>query len=138
MALEAALPPNLVSAKHYPKVFAWHERFSSAIQAAKASGPEPTTLQGDAALNRIIRASYSENDSFVDEEDPLGLKEGSEVEVWPTDTGFKHRDRGRLIGESKGEDVLSIYSEANGEEIRVHFPRTNFRIERVKEIPPLS
>ena len=123
----------MFSAKQYPKVFAWHERFSKAIKAAKAAVAKPTTLKGDAALKRIVEASFAEGESTVDEQDPLGLTKGSEVEVWPIDTGIRHRDRGRVAGLSREEVVLSVKSEAEDKEIRVHFPRTNFRIQAVKE-----
>ena len=113
-------------------MFAWHERFSKAIKAAKGAVAKPTTLKGDAALNRIVEASFAEKECTVDEQDPLGLKRGSEVEVWPIDTGVRHRDRGRVVGLTREEVVLSVESEAKGKEIRVHFPRTNFRIQAVR------
>jgi hypothetical protein len=131
--LKGALPRDLFSEKQYPKVFAWHERFSKAIKAAKAAVAKPTTLKGDAALQRIVDASFAEQESVVDEQDPLGLRKGTEVEVWPIDTGVRHRDRGCVVGLSQDEIVLSVKSEAQGKEIRVHFPRTNFRIRAVKE-----
>jgi hypothetical protein len=130
--LKGALPRDLISEKQYPKVFAWHERFSKAIKAAKAAVAKPTTLKGDAALKRIVNASFAEQESTVDEQDPLGLKKGTEVEVWPIDTGIRHRDRGRVVGLTRDEVVLSVKSEAEGKELRVHFPRTNFRIQAVK------
>jgi hypothetical protein len=55
------------------------------------------------------------------------------VEIWPIDTGVRHRDRGRVVGLTRDEVVLNVKSEAEGKEIRVHFPRTNFRIQAVKE-----
>jgi hypothetical protein len=108
-------------------------RFRKAVKAAQAAVAKPTTLNGDAALQRILDARFAEQESTVDEEDPLGLKKGTEVEVWPIDTGVRHRDRGRVVGLTQDEVVLSVTPEAEGKEIRVHFPRTNFRIEAVKE-----
>lgn len=131
--MKGALPRDLFSEERYPKVFAWHERFNKAIKAAKAAVAKPTTLKGDAALQRIAEASFAEQESAVDEQDPLGLKKGAEVEIWPIDTGVRHRDRGRVAGLTRDEVVLSVKSEAQGKEIRVHFPRTNFRIQAVKE-----
>jgi hypothetical protein len=131
--LKGALPRELFSEKQYPRVFAWHKRFSKAVTAAKAAVAKPTTLKGDAALQRIVDASFAEQESAVDEEDPLGLKKGTEVEVWPIDTGVRHRDRGPLVGLTQDEVVLSVESEAEGRQIRVHFPRTNFRIQAVRE-----
>jgi hypothetical protein len=131
--LKGALPRELFSEKQYPKVFAWHKRFSKAVTTAKAAVAKPTTLKGDAALQRIVDANFAEQESAVDNQDPLGLKKGTEVEVWPIDTGIRHRDRGQVVGLTRDEVVLSVTSEAKGREIRVHFPRTNFRIQAVKE-----
>jgi len=113
-------------------------RFSKAIKAAKAGAAKPTTLKGDEALKRIVSASFAEKESTVDETDPLGLTSGSEVEIWPIDTGTRHRDRGRISGLTRDEVVLTVKSEAEGKEIRVHFPRTNFRIQAVKEGAPVA
>ena len=132
IGLKGALPRELISEKQYQKVFAWHERFGQAIKAAKAAIAKPTTLNGDAALERILNADFAETKSTVDEQDPLGFKRGTEVEVWPIDTGIRHRDRGRISGLTRDEVVLSVTSEGEGKEIRVHFPRTNFRIQAVK------
>ena len=78
-------------------------------------------------------AEFAEKESSVEENDPIGLKKGTEVEVWPIDTGVRHRDHGRLVGLTRDEVVLSVRSEADGKEVRVHFPRTNFRIQAVKD-----
>lgn len=131
--MKGALPRDLFSEKQYPRVFAWHDRFSKAIKAAKGAVAKPTTVKGDAALQHIVNASFAEQESAVDEQDPLGLRKGSEVEVWPIDTGIRHRDRGCVVGLTRDEIVLSVKSEAKGKEIRVHFPRTNFRMQAVKE-----
>ena len=90
-------------------------------------------MKGDAALKRILDASFAEKESTVDDQDPLGLKTRSVVEVWPIDSGIRHRDRGRLVGLTLDEVVLSVMSEAESKEIRIHFPRTNFRIQAVKK-----
>jgi hypothetical protein len=80
-----------------------------------------------------VDARFAEKESIVDENDPIGLKKGADVEVWPIDTGVRHRDHGRLVGLTRDEVVLSVKSEAEGKEIRVHFPRTNFRIQAVRD-----
>ena len=126
--LKGALPSELVSEKQYPKVFAWISRFRKAISAAKATAPKPQTLKGDKALQQIMSAGFAEPEGQVDESDPLKLKKGQEVEVWPTDSGFRHRDRGRLVTLNAGEVVLSAKTGTIGEEIRIHCPRVNFRI----------
>ena len=131
IGLKGALPRDLISEKHYPKVFAWVERFNTAMKAARSAGPKPTTLKGDAALYRITHADFAEDYTTVDEQDPLGLKKGQEVEIWPTDSGSGHRDRGTLVGLTEVEVVVVVRSEEEGKEIRLHCPRTNFRIRAV-------
>lgn len=126
--LKQALPPELISSKQYPKVFAWIARFNQKIKAARAAAPKPTTLKGGDALERIITSNFADEDLSVDEQDPLALKKGDEIEVWPIDTGFRHKDRGRLIGLNDEEVVLSVKAPTSGKELHLHCPRTNFRI----------
>jgi hypothetical protein len=116
----------LISETQYPKVFGWIKRFNGVLQKAKAQAPKPTGLKGDVAAQRIFHASYAEKDLGIDQADPLGLQPGTRVEIYPTDSGSRHHDEGRLVGLSEDEAVLSIGSE--GKEVRVHFPRTGFRI----------
>lgn len=96
------------------------------LQKAKAEAPKPTALKGDVAAQRIFNASYAEKDLGIDQADPLGLQQGTPVEIYPTDSGSRHHDEGRLEGLSEDEAVLSVGSK--GKEVRVHFPRTGFRI----------
>jgi len=84
--LKGALPRELISEKQYPKVFAWIARFNEVLKAAKPQAPKPASLKGDAALLRILNASFAEQDLGVDQADPLGLQQGAEVEVFPLDS----------------------------------------------------
>ncbi|OAL22394.1 hypothetical protein AYO20_11180 [Fonsecaea nubica] len=127
--IEGALPRELISDKKYPKVFAWIARFNDALKVAKAQAPKPASLKGDAAAERILNASFVDKDLGVDPADPLGLPQGTEVEVFPIDSGTQHHDRGRLVGLTEDEVVLS--TQAKGKEVRLHFPRTGFRIKAV-------
>jgi hypothetical protein len=72
----------------------------------------------------------------VDEQDPTNLQPGDEVEVWPIDTGFRHRDRGLLVGINEEEIVLQLRSGLIDQGVRLHCPRTNFRIRAVKAGEP--
>lgn len=121
------LPSKLISEKQYPKVFAWLTRYRAACEAAKASAPKPTTLEGQAAADHILRSEFAESRGSVDENDPLGLKEGVEVEVYPADWVTEHRDRGRLVGLTPDEVTIAVESKA-GVEFRVHAPRTGFKV----------
>jgi hypothetical protein len=124
--LKGALPRELISVKHYPKVFAWIDRFNDALKAAKLHAPRPASLKGDDAVQRILNATFAEKEPSVDSADPLGLQHGMEVEVFPIDSGSRHHDRGRLVGLTKDEVVLNV--QAQGTELRLHYPRTDFRI----------
>jgi hypothetical protein len=140
--LKGALPRELISDKQYPKVFAYIARFNDALKASKAKAPKPASLKGAAAAERIVNTAFVDKPA-VDASDPLGLQQGTEVEVYPTDSGTNHRDRGHLIGLTEDEIVLSI--QTKGTELRLHvsttlasqtswmlttkqFPRTGFRI----------
>lgn len=124
--LKGALDPDLISSMHFPKVFAWIDRFNGAVAAAKKKVPKPTTLKGDAATERVLTAKLVDSDIGVNASDPLKLTKGQEVEVWPTDSGVHHRDRGSLLG--LGDDEVVIEA---GTGIRVHFPRSGFRVAAV-------
>lgn len=131
--LKGALPEELFGKEQYPRTHAWIERFSAAIAKAKASVPKATTLKGDEAVQLIAQAGFAEVEGDVDENDPLGLKKGQEVEVWPTDTGFKHRDRGRLLSLTKNEAVIAAKTKVGETEVRIHAPRAGFGIQAVRE-----
>ncbi|KAI1618000.1 glutathione S-transferase [Exophiala viscosa] len=127
--LKGALPRELISEKQYPKVFSWIARFNKALNEAKKQAPKPATLKGGAATQRVLNASFAEKDLTIDSADPLGLQHGTEVEVYPTDSGVKHHDKGRLLGLTEDEVVVSI--QPQDKEVRVHYPRTGFRIKAV-------
>lgn len=62
--------------------------------------------------------------------DPSGLQKGDEVEVWPTDSGSNHRDRGRLVKLDGGEIVVQGRT-GGGKTVRIHAPRHGFRVRKV-------
>ena len=74
----------------------------------------------------------AEEEGSVDEMDRSGLKKGAMVEVWPTDSGFSRKDRGRLVGLNTREVVIEGKTE-DGKEVRIHAPRHGFRIREVKQ-----
>lgn len=118
----------MISAKQFPKTFAWVDRFSKVVGEAKAKAPKVTTLKGPQAAKSITEANF--NVVKVDEGDPLGLRAGQEVEVWPTDSGSSHKDRGTLVGLTANEVVIATKAQG-GKEVRIHCPRTNFRIRAI-------
>lgn len=131
--MKGALPPALISGEQFPKVFAWIERFHAAVTAAQKSNPKPTTLSGADALTEITGADFIEADPSIDRDDPLNLQPGDFVELWPTDTGTKHRDRGLLVGLMKDEVVIECQTKMAHRNVRVHAPRTGFRVRKVAD-----
>jgi hypothetical protein len=124
------LPQDLISDKIFPKTFAWFERYRAAVEEAKSGATEPTTLDGEAAAKYIHASESKQSKVSVDQKDPSGLKEGTEVEVYGADWGTEYRDRGRLVGLSPDEVTIAVKSK-EGAEIRIHAPRTGFKINTV-------
>lgn len=124
------LPPELISEKHFPKVFTWLDRYRAAREEAKASAPKPTTMDGRAAADSILTAGFAEPKVAVDKTDPSELKEGIEVELYPSDWITEHRDRGRLVGLSPDEVTIAVKNRGNVE-FRVHAPRTGFKVREI-------
>ncbi|KAH6713170.1 hypothetical protein BKA61DRAFT_484311 [Leptodontidium sp. MPI-SDFR-AT-0119] len=129
--LPGALPPPLISSSQFPKVFAWISRFDTDTRAAAKKAGKPKTIKGEEAVGIMQKAGFAEGELGVAEGDPSGLKRGEWVEVWPTDSGSRHRDRGRLVGLSMREVVIETEGgEVGG--VRVHAPRHGFRVRRVE------
>ncbi|ETN44717.1 uncharacterized protein HMPREF1541_10387, partial [Cyphellophora europaea CBS 101466] len=64
-------------------------------------------LVGDEeAVEQLLEADYAEAEGEVDRTDPLGLEKGQVVEIWPTDSGSDHRDKGELVSINVKEVVL--------------------------------
>lgn len=129
--MKGAIPDTLVSSAKHTKVYAWIDRFDEAIAAAKREAPKPTILKGAEAVKHVMQADFAELEGPIDGNDPLGLKKGQDVESWPSDTGFKHHDRGRLVSLTSKEVVLASQSKVGCKEVRIHHPRWNFRTRAV-------
>jgi len=129
--LKGALPAEYISATQFPKTFAWIERFDAVVMAAMKKNGKAPTISGPEAVNKIGSEGFAEREASVDESDPTKLKKGEMVEVWPIDSGFTRRDRGRLVGLSVGEVVIEGRMEGGGE-VRIHSPRHGFRVRRLK------
>lgn len=131
MDIPGALPASHFSPEIYPKVYAWISRFTSACESAGLLAPEVVTLEGAEAVKHITSAYFSEQEVQVDQDDPLELKMGQDVEIWPTDTGSSHRDRGRLVGLTSSEVVLEAQSKVGEKVVRIHAPRHGFKVQAV-------
>jgi hypothetical protein len=100
------------------------------MAAMKRNG-KAIALSGAEAAEMIAGEGFAVEEASVDGSDPSGLKKGEEVEIWPIDSGFSHKDRGRLVGLSTGEVVIEGRMES-GKEVRIHCPRHGFRVRRLK------
>ena len=130
MGLKGALPKEVISPDEFPNAYAYIARWNKALKEAKAKAPKPAGLKGEEAAKRIVNADFADREIGVSAADPLGLKKGQEVEVWPSDmaTGFKYRDRGILVGLDDEEVVISVSTGTAGRDIRLHCPRSGFRV----------
>jgi len=81
-------------------------------------------------MEQISASDFAESEGVVDSRDPTGLKKGEEIEVWPVDTGFNHKDKGPLVALSGNEIVIESKTKA-GQCVRVHTPRHGFRLRSV-------
>jgi hypothetical protein len=129
--LPGALPPDQISAKQFPKVFAWIDRFDKAIQVAAKEAGKPKTLKGPEAEAQISNDEFAESEGQVDANDPSGVKKGDVIEVWPIDSGFSRKDLGKLVALSIQEIVIESKTES-GKTARVHTPRHGFRFKKVE------
>ncbi|KAK3069513.1 hypothetical protein LTR53_012099 [Teratosphaeriaceae sp. CCFEE 6253] len=124
-------PAKYFSRTIYPQVYGWRDRFRAAVRSAQASAPRPVSLQGSAAVPRLLQSPFADVDPLVDADDPLELVRGALVDLFPTDGGgFTHRDRGRLVKLTKDEVAIEMRC-PTGESVRIHAPRWQFRIQEV-------
>ena len=129
--IKGALSEDIISPDQFPRVFGWIKRYNHALKNALAAAARPTTLKGEAALDRITKAA-SRSSVTVQPKDPYRLNKGQVVEIWPLDTGFNHRDRGELVGLNEEEVVLRVRTKQGDNTILLHFPRVGYRLRRVK------
>lgn len=137
-SLPGALPKEQFSEEKFPRVWKWVERFRVAVgettktKPPQKDGPLITTVKGDKAQEMILGAGWNEKDletKGVDVGEAIvklhGLRKGTVVEVWPTDSGSgqAHRDVGKLVSLDAREVVIE-----NEKGVRVHAPRHGFRV----------
>jgi hypothetical protein len=124
------LPQDIVSEQVFPKTFAWIERYHVTVDKAKSNMSQPRTLDGQAAAKHVHASSFGPSAVSVDRDDPASLSEGCRVEVYPADWVTEHRDRGRLVGLTHDEVTIAVKSKGD-DEIRIHAPRTGFKIREI-------
>lgn len=115
-------------------MYAWRDRFAEEVARAKARAPKPLTLTSGDAVRAVLDSAFTDYALSVDANDPVQLKEGTSVEVFPTDGGGfmeKDKDRGRLIKLTKDEVAIAVRSLQGDKEVHLHAPRWNFKIRAV-------
>lgn len=130
--MPGALDDDIFNPKIFPKTYAYVGRFDALIREKMKARGKPTELKGDAAAKAVLSASYVEQPS-VDKLDPLRFSGGEMVEVWPTDTGSNHRDSGKLVGLDRTQIVIERKAGDGKTDVRIHFPRSLFRVRLQKE-----
>lgn len=136
LGMKTAMPDDIVSAKTHPKVWAWIERFDASMRAEAGKVPRVKRMKGPEAVECVLGAEYAEGMNGermeVDGTDPVGkgLRKGQLVKSWPSDTGSRHQDTGRLLKLDKEEVVLEVEGK-EGKMVRLHHPRWNFRIRSI-------
>tara|TARA_R110002003_G_scaffold122_9_gene11090 strand:- start:14620 stop:16344 length:1725 start_codon:yes stop_codon:yes gene_type:complete len=124
--MKDCLPESHISEKIYPRTFAWVRRFMSLVEEKKGARAKPTSLDGAAMANQISNATSPMDDIGFINDDPLDVKLGNEVQVFPSDYGHMGKTAGELVGLSTTEVVIR-----NAKGLNVHFPRWNFTIRSV-------
>ena len=126
LSLEGSFPKEVISQKIYPKTFAWCQRYHSAIDEANNATSKPEEVDGAEALKRLEKAS-TKSSIQIDPNEPLGLKHGQDVKVYPIDTGTTGVQEGKLLGLDETEAVVGTKTKT-GSDLRVHLPRWNFSV----------
>lgn len=124
--MEGSLPVKQFNAERYPKVYAWVERFVTELDKKKKELGDVNALDSNSMCQRTLEnGSSPEHVGFIDG-DPLALKQGDDVEVFPSDYGQTGRTVGAIVGLTPHEVVIR-----NIQGMHVHFPRWNFTISKI-------
>jgi glutathione S-transferase len=130
--MKGSLPEQIANETRFPHALAYVRRFMVEINKKKLQAPKATTLNGETMRNRVLKVTTDHRPSDVISDDPLQLKPGDEVQVFASDYGSSHKDRGAIVGLTLTEVVIR-----NAKGLHLHFPRWNFRINRLKSAPPV-
>jgi len=123
---------SVITKEQFPKTWAWVGRFDEEIKRLKKVVKVGKVVLAEVEEGIAKGGFVDEDVKEVDKKDPLGLKVGEEVEMWPVDSGFKQKDRGRLVGLTGKEAVIEKKT-GKGEAIRIHAPRWGFRLQKVND-----
>ncbi|KAI4749113.1 hypothetical protein E4T50_00646 [Aureobasidium sp. EXF-12298] len=129
--MKGATPKEFISEKLFPRTYAWVYRFKQLVEDTGSGEHVPKALSGTEAFDKITSAPVTELEGDISNTDPLNLKIGQMVEIWPTDWASDHKDRGELVMLAANQVCIR-----NAQGVLVHFPRWNFRIQAVEEGGP--
>ncbi|KIH94150.1 hypothetical protein SPBR_05967 [Sporothrix brasiliensis 5110] len=129
-----------LDAVQFPKLFAWIDRFSRVVRAARKDQPGLSKrIDGDKAAQEVLTAQFwdplSNVSSYIDTKDPVAraasLVIGKHVVLWPTDTGKSHKDVGKLVRFCPDEVVIEVAASEDAPKVMLHAPRHGFRVRPV-------
>lgn len=127
--MPGALPKDVVGPSKFPKVFSWIQRFEKAATAKSKQLGKPKEVKGNEAAKIVADSGFAEREETVDESElfvqATGLKSGDMVKVWPTDSGSKHKDTGKLVAITSKQIVIEVQGELGS--VRLHVPRHGFK-----------
>lgn len=126
--MPGALDSSYISASQFPKMFAWIRRFRDVLKEKRASTPKPVTVKLSDVIDNMANGRFHESVGEVDATDPTGLQPGDDVLLYPTDTGTKNKDQGKLLSLTSREIVIGKATKEGGLDVHVHAPRWGFRV----------
>ncbi|PNS17993.1 2,3-bisphosphoglycerate-dependent phosphoglycerate mutase [Sphaceloma murrayae] len=122
------LDDDMFGTSVYPRTHAWIKRFEGVIKVAMDRGAKVVKVKDGEIFDAVVGSGRAVARTKV-ESDPTGLREGQDVMVWPLDTGFNHKDHGKLVGLNKDEVVIAVKTKKDpSKEVRIHAPRWGFRV----------
>ncbi|KAJ9617041.1 hypothetical protein H2200_000762 [Cladophialophora chaetospira] len=123
------LEKDTISEELFPKTFAYVHRFRKAMAGKQEQNGKIEELSAEKAIESILSSDFFEPEGEIDPRDPLKLRKGQLVEVYPIDSGFTHHDKGEVVSIGVKEVVISSKPKEGEGRLRLHFPRVNFRIQ---------
>jgi glutathione S-transferase len=112
---------DVITKENYPRVWAWLDRYKNFVSSIHEKDGRAGTISVDDAVEKILKSEYAEKEGNVDPVEPLKLEKGQLVEMWPTDSGMNHHDKGKLV--SIGATEVCVESEVPGGKgyLRIHW-----------------
>ena len=124
---------GVVSEERYPGVWKWLERYIGKVEEVRKVDGRMGTVSDEETIEKILGAGFAEEEGKIDEVDPLKLKKGQVVEMWPVDSGMNHHEKGELVSIAANEVVVKSEVPGGKGHLRIHYPRTNFKIVPMQE-----